>query len=126
MYVDSSLLSSLDRQMGKMLVELDLFEGLPTEIEIEWRGMVIQQKLDYMGVPFRCSVCKETGHLRHNCSGNSKKVALGFTDMLDEAEVKMQTSDMKLVSEDWIENLKPSALDSELVTDKLNHLCLNL
>jgi hypothetical protein len=112
--------------MGKMLVELDLFEGLPTKIEIEWRGMVIQQKLDYMGVPFRCSVCKETGHLRHNCSGNSKKVALGLTDMLDEAEVKMQTSDMKLVSEDWIENLKPSALDSELVTGKLNHLCLNL
>jgi hypothetical protein len=28
---------------GKCLVEIDLFEGLPTEIEIEWCGTVIQR-----------------------------------------------------------------------------------
>jgi hypothetical protein len=40
--------------MGKLLVEIDLNEGLPTEMDIVWRGIVYQQRLDYIGVPFRC------------------------------------------------------------------------
>jgi len=25
------------------------------------------QHLDYLGIPFRCTICKRTGHLRHEC-----------------------------------------------------------
>jgi hypothetical protein len=45
-----------------------------------WHGTVIQQRLDYLGVPFICAVCKETGHLWHQCNGVSKKVIQGRYD----------------------------------------------
>jgi hypothetical protein len=27
------------------------------------------QRLDYLGVPFRCSICRSTAHLRRDCKG---------------------------------------------------------
>jgi hypothetical protein len=38
------------------------------KLEINWQGLTINQGLDYVVVPFRCSRCKETGHLRHQCT----------------------------------------------------------
>jgi hypothetical protein len=73
LHVDSKLLSGLDRRMGKILVEVDTFGGLPTELEIIWRGKVILQCLDYLGISFKCIVCKETRHLRHQCPGKPLK-----------------------------------------------------
>jgi hypothetical protein len=46
--------------MGKMLVEVDMFEGLLVELEVEWHGTMVLKRLDYMGVSFRCIVCKKT------------------------------------------------------------------
>jgi len=29
--------------------------------------VVISQRLDYLGVPFRCSRCRQAGHLKNEC-----------------------------------------------------------
>jgi hypothetical protein len=72
LYTDPKVLSGSDRRVGKLLVEVDLFGGLPDEIDIGWRGVMIQQRLDFLGVPFRCTNCKEIGHLRAQCSGHRR------------------------------------------------------
>jgi hypothetical protein len=48
---------------------MDLHGGLPEVLDIEWRGHHLSQRLDYLGVPFRCSRCRCTGHLRRDCTG---------------------------------------------------------
>jgi hypothetical protein len=53
--------------MEKTLVEIYVHGGLLDTLEIEWRGMVITQRLDYLGVPFRFSRCRQTGHLKKDC-----------------------------------------------------------
>jgi hypothetical protein len=47
-------------------------------------------------------VCKETGHLRHQCYGvNLKESAVG------EGVVELKTTVKTTVNEDWSENLQP-------------------
>jgi hypothetical protein len=70
--VDLKQMGGSDRRIGKIMVELDTFEGLPEEIEINWQVLKIHQRLDYVGVPFCCSWCKETGHLCHQCTTTTK------------------------------------------------------
>jgi hypothetical protein len=48
-------------------VELDIQAGLPDILEIDWHNQLISQRLDFMGIPFRCSLCRRTGHLRRDC-----------------------------------------------------------
>jgi hypothetical protein len=67
--VDKSSLSAASRKVGKVLVEMDIHFGLPEVMEIEWRGRQVLQRLDYLGLPFRCSFCRSTGHLRRDCKG---------------------------------------------------------
>jgi len=66
--VDMLSLAGSDRRMAKVLVEIDIHAGLPEFLEIEWRGHLIAQCLDYLGIPFRCSYCRSTRHLRSDCS----------------------------------------------------------
>ena len=53
-----------DKRIACVLVELDVSQGLPAEVEILCGEHLIVQKLDYLRVPFRCSICRETRHLR--------------------------------------------------------------
>jgi hypothetical protein len=46
-----------DRRLGKVLVEVDIHSGLLESLEIVWRGHTVTQRLDYLGIPFRCSTC---------------------------------------------------------------------
>jgi hypothetical protein len=64
-----SVMKAPSRKMGKILVEIDIHGGLPEIMEIDWRGRRIVQRLDYLRIPFRCSYCHETGHLRKICKG---------------------------------------------------------
>ena len=48
---------------------MDITQGLPENLEIEWRGRRLIQSLDYMRVPFRCNICHSTAHLRRDCKG---------------------------------------------------------
>lgn len=74
MYVDPGLLAGSDRRMGKFLVEVDMFDGLLLDIELEWRGVSFVQKLEFQGMSFWCSTCKATGHLKIKCAGFYKKL----------------------------------------------------
>jgi hypothetical protein len=65
--VDANSLAETDRRMAKVYVELDIQAGLPEVLEIDWRNHLITQRLDYLGIPFRCSFCRRTGHLRKDC-----------------------------------------------------------
>jgi hypothetical protein len=47
-----SCLMPLMRKMGRVLVEMEIFCGLPETLEIEWRGRKITQPLDYLALPF--------------------------------------------------------------------------
>jgi hypothetical protein len=67
--VDKSSLFVASRKVGKVLVEMDIHFGLLEFIEIEWRGRRVLQRLNYLGLPFRCSFCRTTGHLRRDCKG---------------------------------------------------------
>jgi len=42
LHVDSKVPTGSDMRMWKLLVEIDLFEGLSVEIQIVWHGTVIQ------------------------------------------------------------------------------------
>jgi hypothetical protein len=56
--VNPGLLTGLNKRMGKILMEMDLFKGMSVDIEVVWNGEAYIQKLDYLGVSFRCSECK--------------------------------------------------------------------
>jgi hypothetical protein len=66
--VDEQSLNAPDRRMGKVLVELDIHSGLLESLEIDWRGHTLSQKLDYLGIPFRCSFCRRTRPLEKGLS----------------------------------------------------------
>jgi hypothetical protein len=67
--LDTQSLKSPSRIMGRILVAIDITTGLPDKLDIVWRGRTHQQALDYLGLPFRCNLCRETGHLRDSCPG---------------------------------------------------------
>jgi hypothetical protein len=64
LYVDSKVLTGKDCRVGRILVKIYFHMGLPAELEIEWKGLVSMQRLEYWGISFHCSACKEVGHLK--------------------------------------------------------------
>ena len=50
------MLASVIR-LPRMLVQVDILEGLPTELEVVWGGGLFVQRLDYWKIPFRCHNC---------------------------------------------------------------------
>jgi hypothetical protein len=67
--VDEQALGAPCRKLGKILVEVDVHSGLLETLEIQWRDQYYTQRLDYMGLPFRCTLCRKMGHLRDSCRG---------------------------------------------------------
>jgi hypothetical protein len=67
--VDDEALLAMDKRMCRVLVEIDIHIGLPEVVELEWWGMLRTQTLDFLGVSFRCTRCRQTGHLRRECHG---------------------------------------------------------
>ena len=65
--IEEDFMHAYDKQMAKILIELDLTTGLPTEIEIFCQDRLFQQRLDYLNIPFRYSWCREVGHLQRAC-----------------------------------------------------------
>jgi hypothetical protein len=82
---------------------------------------MIQQRLDFLGVSFRCLECKEIGHLKHQCRGDSKKAVLGCYDVFGETNA----AELNFPTEEWIVNKSSSTEESDLVTGKLKQFCPN-
>ena len=59
--------------MGKVLVLLDLRQGLAADLLIKRGVSEFCQPIDYMGLPFRCNRCHAYGHLISACSLSFKK-----------------------------------------------------
>ena len=64
---EDDFMKKFDKRKAKILVELDITKGLPAKFEILCHERLFIQRLDFQGIPFRCSVCRETGHLRREC-----------------------------------------------------------
>ena len=67
MALDEHFLHSYDKCSARVLVELNVSVGLPTEIDIISHDRVFFQRLDYLKVPFRCHFYHETDHIRCSC-----------------------------------------------------------
>jgi hypothetical protein len=67
--VDEQSLGAPDRKLGRILVEIDIHLGLLETLDIQWRDQLFSQRMDYLGLPFRCTYCRKTGHLRSSCQG---------------------------------------------------------
>jgi hypothetical protein len=74
--------------LAQILVELDLHAVLVKVIEFEWCSLVLEQRLDYLGLPFQRTLCCRTRHLRKDFFGScepsveEKASELGFKDSL--------------------------------------------
>ena len=62
--------TKVDRRCARILVELDLKDGLYEEILINMHGSQWKQHLDYWKIHFQCYGCREVGHLLRNCLNN--------------------------------------------------------
>lgn len=98
-YVDPWCLGEKDKRIAWILIEKAYREGYPDHIEITWRDLKINQRLDFWGIPFRCAACHKIGHLIKNCPRhlapksrvfhrkariNSSSASLSLTELLDE------------------------------------------
>lgn len=66
-YVDPLCKGENDKRITWILIEKVYKGGHPDHIEIAWVQCRIKQRLDFWGIPFRCSSCHKTGHLIKNC-----------------------------------------------------------
>jgi hypothetical protein len=110
--------------VSKVLLELDIHEGLLDSIDIEWRGHHTRQKLDYLGIPFRCTLCRQTGHLRKHFPGfaeeeQSEDNVLELSSSMDSLGVNTHAT-----YPDLFDAEDPTTLDS--ITGKLKQICPTL
>jgi hypothetical protein len=84
---------------------------------------MISQKLDYLGIPFRCSICRRTGHLRRDCSKFPPPEAL--LDPAEEANFNGYISSPNLPVDDPSFHRDDTAPEDDLVS-KIQSLCPSL
>jgi len=64
---DLSFEEKKQRKVARILVNLNVREGLGEEIDLSWGSFTHTQLLDYENVPVRCHQCHQYGHLVENC-----------------------------------------------------------
>jgi len=64
---DNSYLDTRQRKMARILVNINVREGLGEEVDLVFGPFHHTQKLDYENIPFRCRRCHEYGHLVEDC-----------------------------------------------------------
>jgi len=65
---DLSYLETFDQRVARILVSINLREGLAEQMNLIWGSEVTPQILDYENVPFRCRRCYVYGHPASECS----------------------------------------------------------
>ena len=64
---DNSYLDTRQRKMARILVNINVREGLGEEVDLVLGPFHHTQKLDYENIPFRCRRCHEYEHLVEDC-----------------------------------------------------------
>jgi len=64
---DNSFVDTRQRKMARILVNINVREGLGEEVDIVFGPFQHTQKLDYENIPFRCRICHDYGHLVEDC-----------------------------------------------------------
>ena len=59
-HIEDSHLMGFDRKVPHVLVEMEMENGLPKDLEVVWEGGTFMQKLDYWRVPFQFHRCRGT------------------------------------------------------------------
>jgi len=75
--VDLSFLKTHMKQVARVLVSINIREGLAETINLKWGPDVITQILDYENVPFRCRRCHAYGHPISECKIPERNYAGG-------------------------------------------------
>ena len=57
----------VDRRCAKILIEVDLCDGLFEEILLELHRSLWWKRLDYLKIPFHCFSCRKGGHIARDC-----------------------------------------------------------
>jgi len=65
---DLTYLETLEQKIARILVSINIREGLAEQINLEWGPEIIPQILDYEKVSFRCRRCHAYGHPSSECS----------------------------------------------------------
>ena len=66
----------MDRRCAKILVEVDIRDGLYEEILMELHDSTWKQWLYYWKIPFQCFACGQVGHIIKDCPKNSESHVL--------------------------------------------------
>jgi hypothetical protein len=122
--VDPKTFAGPDKKLARILVEIDIHEGLLECLDIDWRGHLPHQKLDYLGIPFRCSLCRQTGHVRKTYTG-ALEVEMSEETMLELATyLDSPVSNTQINLPDYPKDgFSP---DPNSITGKLKIVCLTL
>ena len=64
---DFSYLETHEKKMARIMVNINIREGLAETINLDWGPTVISQILDYENIPFRCRRCHKYGHPASDC-----------------------------------------------------------
>ena len=117
---------SLDKRMAKVLVQVDIHEGLLEVLEIEWWGLLFVQRLDYLGLPFCCTLCKKTDHLRKECQNTYGSLPDDDTmdDFHGDSVTRLEDDQDPLHYLGLCSEESPATLDTTFV-GKLKHFSLN-
>lgn len=65
---DLTFLETLEQKVARILVNINIREGLAEQINLDWGPEIIPQILDYENVSFRCRRCHAYGHPASECS----------------------------------------------------------
>jgi hypothetical protein len=121
------VLGATDKKICRVLVEIDIHAGLLESLDIVWRGYHWSQPLDYLGIPFRCSLCRKTRHLRRDCQGSSEEEVSEGTMLDRTTRVESPDVDSCRFSPSGLESPEPSQLaHSDTLTGKLKSICPSL
>ena len=67
MDADMTFEESKQRKVARILVNLNIREGIGEENDLSWGGYNYIKKSDYENIPFRCRRCHQYGHLIKSC-----------------------------------------------------------
>lgn len=62
MHIEYAQLLGFYHSAPRLMVDMDLSNGLPDDLEVLWDGGSFTQNIDYWKIYFRCHYCRMTGH----------------------------------------------------------------